>query len=133
LERALEDLGLPPDPQIVAGLERPGELLGGVPESRPHAPGLVAELELEIEVALAVGPKLLVGDQERLVDRISVGELIYVTTSHAGIDSVHEEKVACRARRPARGPIVGPRGDQGQVRHRVLEPPPRNLRQLVNQ
>ena len=74
LERALEDLGLAPDVQVVARLERPGQLLGGVPEPGADAAGLVAELELEVEVALAVGPELLVGDQEGLVDRISVGQ-----------------------------------------------------------
>ena len=83
LEGALEDLDLAPDVEEVAGLEGPGEPLAGVPEPGTDGAGLVAELQVEVEVPLAVGPELLVGDEEDLVDRIPVGELIDETTGHA--------------------------------------------------
>ena len=84
LERALEDLGLAPDVEVVARLERAGQALAGVPEPGADAAGLVAELQVEVEVALAVGPELLVGDEVGLVDRISVRKLVHVAAGHAG-------------------------------------------------
>ena len=83
LERPLEDLGLAADVEVIAGLERPGQLFGGVPEPGADAAGLVSQLELKVEVALAVGPELLVGDQVGLVDRISMGKLVHVAAAHA--------------------------------------------------
>ena len=56
LQRPLEDLGLAANPQVVAGLERPGELFRGVPEPGADAAGLVSKLELKVEISLAVGP-----------------------------------------------------------------------------
>jgi len=56
LQRPLEDLGLTANAQVVAGLERPGELFRGVPEPGADAAGLVSKLELKVEIALAVGP-----------------------------------------------------------------------------
>ena len=38
---------------------------------------------MEVEVPLAVGPELLVGDQVGLVDRVAIGQLIDISTSHA--------------------------------------------------
>ncbi len=38
---------------------------------------------MQIEIALAISPKLLVGDQECLVDRVAMGQLIDVATGHA--------------------------------------------------
>ena len=46
LERPLEDLGLAPDVQEVARLERPGQALGRVPEPRADGARLVAQLEV---------------------------------------------------------------------------------------
>ncbi len=83
LERALEDLRLAADPQVVARLERARQLLGRVPEPGPDAPRLVAELQLQVEVPLAIGPELLVGDQEDLVDRVPMSQLVDVATAHA--------------------------------------------------
>ena len=63
---------------------------------------------MEVEVALAVGPELLVGDQEGLVDRISVGELIHVAAGHAADRfGARGTKVAEPGQRPDRGLIVG--------------------------
>ena len=72
LERSLEDLGLAAHAQEIAGLERPRQLFGGVPEPGADAACLVAQLELEVKIALAVGSKLLVGNQVRLVDRVTM-------------------------------------------------------------
>ena len=72
LERALEDLGLAPDVQVVARLERPRQPLGRVPEPGPDAAGLVAELEVKIEIPLAIGPELLVGDEEHFFDGVAM-------------------------------------------------------------
>ncbi len=79
----MEDLGLAPDPEVVAGLERASQILGRVPEPRADAAGLVAKLQLQIKIALAVGPELLVGDQKHLVDRIAMGQLVHVAAAHA--------------------------------------------------
>ena len=83
LERPLKNLGLAPDVQEVARLERASQVLGRVPEPGADAAGLVAQLQVQIEVALAIGPELLVGDQKRLVDRVAMGQLVHVTAGHA--------------------------------------------------
>ena len=85
LQGALEDLGLAPDVEVVARLEGPRQPLAGVPEPCADAPGLVPELQVEVEVPLAVGPELLVGDQVGLVDGVSVDQLIHIATSHAEV------------------------------------------------
>ena len=74
---------LPRTLEVVARLERPGQLLGGVPEPGADGAGLVAEVEVQVQVALAVGPELLVGDEVDLVDRVAVGQLVDVAASHA--------------------------------------------------
>ena len=99
-KRALEDLGLAPDVEVVAGLEGPGQPFAGVPEPGADAAGLVPELQVEVEVALAIGPELLVGDQEDLVDGVAVGQLIDVATAHAAssIGCGSAERASRRAR-----------------------------------
>ena len=87
LERPLEDLGLAPDVQVIARLERARQVLGRVPEPGPDAAGLVAQLQVQVEVPLAIGPELLVGDQEDLVDRVPVSQLVDVAAAHASFQS----------------------------------------------
>ncbi len=62
-----------------------------------HRARLVPEFQVEIQIPLAIGPKLLVSDEKRIVDRIAIGELTYVAASHAGIRFV-------QARLARRGP-----------------------------
>ena len=108
---------LPRISQVVSRLERPRQLLGRVPEPGPDAAGLVPELELEVEIPLAIGPELLVGDQEGLVDRIPVSQLVYVTTAHAS--SGHSASGTARENprggpSPVEGSIVGAGRSRGQ-------------------
>ena len=127
LQRPLEDLGLAADVQEIARLEQSGQALARVPEPGADGARLVAELEVEIEVALAIGPELLVGDQERLVDRVAMDELIDVATSHAGIDSnSRNEPPSSRARCPVGRLILGTLRRRGQVR-----PPGRRANDLI--
>src|SRR5262249_21651948 len=85
LQGTLKDLGFPADVEVVARLEGSGQSLARIPEPGANASRFVAELEVEVKIALAVGPKLFVGDQERLVDRVSVGKLIDEATRHAAV------------------------------------------------
>ena len=73
LKRTLENLGFAAHVQEITGLEQSGQALAGVPEARADGARLVAELEVQIQVPLPIGSKLLVSDQKRLVDRIAVG------------------------------------------------------------
>ena len=83
LQRPWKDLGLAPDVQVIAWFEQASQVFGRVPESGTDGSGLVAQLEVQIKIALAIGPELLVGDQESLVDRVAMGQLIDVATGHA--------------------------------------------------
>ena len=83
LQGPLEDLNLPLDVEEIARLERPGQPLARVPEPGADGARLVAQLQVEVKVALAVGPELLVGDEIDVVDVVPIGELIDETTSHA--------------------------------------------------
>ena len=55
-------------------LEGAEQALGGVPQTGVDGAGAVAQLELQIEIAVAVGPQLLVADQVDLVDGLAVAE-----------------------------------------------------------
>src|SRR5688572_21769118 len=79
--------------EIVAGVEGAGQPLAGVPEPGVDGPRLVAELQVEVEVPLSVGPQLLIGHEEQVVDRFAVGQLVHVAAGHA----VFWNKQGCRA------------------------------------
>ena len=82
LHRPLEELHLAADLQEVADVERLEDRLAGVPLAGVDGAGAVGEIDLEIEVAVAVGPQLLVGHQEDFVDRLAVGQLLDETPGH---------------------------------------------------
>ncbi len=82
LQGALEDLDLAAGVQVIARLEAVGEGLAGVPEPGADAAGLVAQFQVQVEVALAVGAELFIGDEEDLVDGFAVGELVHIAASH---------------------------------------------------
>src|SRR5262249_10339614 len=118
LERALEDLGLAADLQIVPRLERSRQVLRRVPEPGADAAGLVPQLELQIEIPLAIGPELLVGATQDLVDRLPVCQRVDVVSAHAS--SGHSGSGSGRGRDaragppPVEGSIVGTGRQQGQ-------------------
>jgi hypothetical protein len=85
LQGALEELHLALDEQEVADVERAEQVLAGVPQPGVHGPAAVADVELQVEVAVAVGPQLLVGHQEDFLDRLAVGQLLHETPCHQGL------------------------------------------------
>ncbi len=84
LQRSLKDLGLSPHVQKITGLEQASQVLGGVPEPGSHGARLVPQLQVQVEIALPVGPKLLVRDQKRLVDRVAIHQLVDIAAGHEG-------------------------------------------------
>ena len=68
LQGALEELDLALDLQEIAFLEGAEQLLAGVPQAGADGAGAIAQLDLEIEVAVAVGPELFVADEKDLVE-----------------------------------------------------------------
>jgi hypothetical protein len=82
LHGALEELRLAPGLHEVAHVERLEDRLAGVPLAGVDGAGAVGEVELEVEVAVAVGPQLLVAHQEDLIDRLAVGQLLDKAPSH---------------------------------------------------
>ena len=113
LERPLKDLRLAPDVQEVARLEQASQVLGGVPEACSDAAGLVAQLQVQIEIALAIGPELLVRDQKRLVDRVAMDQLIDVAAGHAANRLGETKAVAVKP-----GTVSGERSIVGASRRR---------------
>ena len=83
LQRALEELDLALDAEEVALLEGAELVLGGVPQAGADGAGAVAQLELQEEVALAIGAELLVGDQVDFVESFAVGEELDTAARHA--------------------------------------------------
>ena len=70
LDRALEELRRAFDAHVVAVLEVAIVLLAGVPHPGADRAAAVGQFDLQIQVAVAIGPQLLVGGQEDLVDRL---------------------------------------------------------------
>ena len=89
LQGALEELHLALDEQEVARLEGAKQVLAGVPEPGADGAGAVAQLELQIEIAVAIGPELLVGDEVDVLDAVPIGHLLHELSGHvAGSRSV---------------------------------------------
>src|SRR5262249_9477376 len=76
LERALEELHLALNEQEVAGLEGAELLVAGVPQAGVDGAGAVAQVGLDVQVAVAVGPQLLLNDEVDFLDGVAVGKLL---------------------------------------------------------
>ena len=63
------------DQHEVAVLERPVVVLAGVPQPGVDRAAAVRQLDLQIEVAVAVRPQLLLGGQKHLLHVLVVGKL----------------------------------------------------------
>ena len=57
-------------------------MLARVPETGLDAAGAVAQLHLQIEVSLAVGSQLLVGDEKDIFDGLAIDHLMHETAAH---------------------------------------------------
>ena len=84
LHVALEELGRAVDENVVAVFEGAVILLAGIPETGGDGAAAIGELELKIEVAVAVGAELLIGGQEDLVHVFVVAELADVASEGSG-------------------------------------------------
>ena len=82
LQRALVQLDLALDAKQLALLEGAEQRLGGVPHASAERAGAIAQLDLQIVDAIAIGTQLLVANQEDLVERIAVDELLHRAPSH---------------------------------------------------
>src|SRR5689334_22712203 len=82
LERPLKELDLALDQQEVAFFKRAKLMLAGVPLPANNAARPIAELDLEVEVAVAIGPELLVADQKNFLQRFAIRQLLHEPSSH---------------------------------------------------
>jgi len=82
LQRTLEKLDFPFHEQIVADVEAAGLGLADVPQPGADRAGAVAQFDLQVGVAVAVRPELLVRDQVHFLDRLAVGQLLNETSAH---------------------------------------------------
>ena len=76
LQLAVVDLRRPLHAQVVAGVDRVEQVVGGVPEHAGQRPGLVGQAHLQVQIAVAIGAELLVGDEKDLVDLLAFVELV---------------------------------------------------------
>ena len=84
LHVALEELRVAVDLHVVAVFERAVVVLAGVPQPGGDRAAAVGELQLQIQVAVAVGAQLLFGGQEHLADLFVVAKLAHVTSFGRG-------------------------------------------------
>src|SRR5262249_36938446 len=82
LQGALEELHLALNQQELADLERSEDGIAGIPHAGVDDARAVGEGHWQVEIAVAIGPQLLVVDEENLLDRIAVGQLIHVAPGH---------------------------------------------------
>src|SRR6185437_1832017 len=68
----------------IARLEAAEQLLAGVPQPAADGAGAVAQLDLDEQVAVAVGAELLVGDEVDLLDAVAVSKRLHETTDDGG-------------------------------------------------
>ena len=62
------------DLHVVAVFERAVVVLAGVPQPGGDRAAAVGELQLQVQVAVAVRPQLLIGGQEHLAHLLVVGQ-----------------------------------------------------------
>jgi hypothetical protein len=77
LERALEKLHLALDAKEISLLEPAELVLGGIPHAGADGPRAVAQLYLQIQVAILVGAKLLVRNQVHFVEGFAVYQKLH--------------------------------------------------------
>ena len=65
--------------QQIAFLEGAELVLRGVPQAGADGPGAVAQLQLQEKNRVAVGPELLIADEESLLEVFAVGQLLHET------------------------------------------------------
>src|SRR5262249_30879593 len=85
LQGALEELDLALDVDEIAHLEGAEQVLGRVPQPGIDDARAVSQVRLQVQVAVAVGPELLVGDQEHFLDGVPVGQLLDVAPRHVRV------------------------------------------------
>ena len=82
LHGPLEQLRGALDADVIAVVECLVDYVRGVPHPRADLARTVGKLHLQIEVAVAVGPKLLFGNDKDLVDGLLMTELIHIAARH---------------------------------------------------
>ena len=82
LHGPLEQLRGPFDADVVAVLEGLVDRLRGVPHPGADRAGAVGQIDLQVEVAVAIRAQLLIGGEEDLVDRLLMAELVDITARH---------------------------------------------------
>jgi hypothetical protein len=95
LELAVVDLRGPGDAEIVARFDRVEHAVAGVPEHTGEGAGFVGEAKLEVEIAVAVGAELLIGDEKHLVDVFAFAELVDVTAEGRHAEGFRFRVVQC--------------------------------------
>ena len=112
LHVALEELRVAVDLHVVAVLERAVVVLAGVPQPGGDRAAAVGKLQLQIEVAVAVGAQLLIGGQKHLAHLFVVAKLADESSigrgGHGGEveRSRGRESRARRSRRELRSPTA---------------------------
>ena len=76
LHRALEELRRAFDAHVIAVVEAAIVGSAGVPHPRADRAAAVGQLDLQVEIAVAVRPQLLLRGQKHLVDRLLMTQLI---------------------------------------------------------
>src|SRR5205807_2003697 len=86
LKLAVIDLGRASHAKIVARFDRVENVVAGVPQHAGERAGLIRQAKLQVQIAIAIGTKLLIGDEKNLVDVFAFTQLIDVAaeSGHAG-------------------------------------------------
>ena len=82
LQGALKELHLALGEQEIADIEAAKQVLARVPQAARDRATAVAQLDLQIGIAVAIRPKLLIDDEIHFVDRLAIGKLLDETPCH---------------------------------------------------
>ena len=82
LQSAVVELGRGLHTHVFAVVKTAVHLVVGVPQHGGHRAGAVGQTQLQIEIPVAVGAKLLVGDQKHLIHGLVFAQLIDEATCH---------------------------------------------------
>src|SRR5262249_17321929 len=83
LQRALEKLHLALDAQEIAFVKGAEKMLAGIPESAGDGARAVAELQLQVKIAVAVGAQLLFSEKVYLFFFVAIRQMLNEPPPHA--------------------------------------------------
>src|SRR5262245_2849995 len=100
LQAALKELDLAAHQEEIAGLETTELRVGRVPQAGVDDARAVAQIHLNVKIAVAIGPQLLIRNQVDFCQYFPVREVLHETPAHSSSILLDRQRVAGTVQTP---------------------------------